>query len=66
MSALFEEMELLALPNRTVIAGPDWHDEVYQKTDTDEWYAIAQEAPWTSRSLRARGPFTVLRHGGPE
>jgi hypothetical protein len=63
VSVLIEEAELLMLPVRSVIAGPNWNDEVYQKTDTDEWFAIAQEIPWTSRSLRARGPFTILRFG---
>lgn len=63
MSVLIAELELLALPPRTIVVGPEWHDEVYQKCGTDEWFAIAQEHPWTSRSLVARGPFTVLRFG---
>lgn len=57
------ETELLVLPLRTVIAGPSWHDEVYQKCGTDEWYAIAQQHPWTSRELVSRGPFSILRLG---
>lgn len=63
MSALYDEMELLALPLRTVVAGPSWNDEVYQKTDTDEWFSIASDAPWTCRSLAACGPFAILRLG---
>lgn len=62
MSGLLQqEAELIVLPAGTVIAGPAWHDEIYQKGGTDEWYAVAQETPWTSRSLLPRGPFTILR-----
>lgn len=66
MSVLLEEVELIALPLRTVIAGPSLDDEVYQKCGTDDWFAVAQEHPWTSRSLVARGPFTILRLGENE
>lgn len=64
MSAtLIDEVELLAMPVATVVAGPAWHDEVYKKTATDEWFSIASDVPWTSRSLVPRGPFSILRFG---
>jgi hypothetical protein len=62
---LQDEVDLIALPTATVIVGPSCHDEVYKKTDTDEWYSIASDAPWTCRALSHRGPFTVLRFGEP-
>jgi hypothetical protein len=68
MSTLFDEIELLALPVGTVIAGPSWHDEIYKKfdTETDQWFTTGTEDPWTSRTLIARGPFTILRLGDAE
>lgn len=66
MSGLVEqEAELLVLPPGTVLLGPEWDEECYQKGgDTDEWWAPGQEVSWTSRSLLSRGPFTVLHVGG--
>lgn len=63
MTNLYEEIDLLALPPGTVIAGPDWHNEVYKKVDTDEWYGIGSDAPWTARALTPRGPFHILKMG---
>lgn len=65
--ALEQEAELIVLPPGTVILGPSWHEECYQKGGgVDEWWAPAQEHPWTSRSLLPRGPFRVLHVGGEE
>jgi len=54
---------LNALPDRTVIAGPEWHDEVYQKSG-ETWYGIGSGMPWEAKDLGPRGPFNVLRRGG--
>lgn len=50
------------LPNRTVIAGPEFHDEIYQKSGT-VWYGVGSNVPWDTASLAERGPFSVLRRG---
>lgn len=63
-AAIEQEAELIMLPPGTVIMGPEWHEECYQRGGgTDEWWAPAQSEPWTSRSLLARGPFRILHMG---
>lgn len=62
-SYLSEEEKLRSLPLRTVVAGPEWNDEVYQRSDEDEWYAIGSNIAWTTAGLATRGPFHVLRRG---
>lgn len=59
-----DELEKLkSLPIRTIVTGPEWNDEVYQKFDDDKWFGIAADIPWTSLDLAPRGPFRVLRRG---
>lgn len=63
MSTLTDEVELIALPTATILVGPSWHDEVYKKCGTDDWFSIGSDVPWSARSLAPRGPFSVLRFG---
>lgn len=62
-ACLSEEEKLRSFPIRTVIAGPEWHDEIYQKSGEDDWYPIGSNVPWTTAGLATRGPFHVLRRG---
>lgn len=55
--------QLNELPPRSIIVGPSWDDEVYQKVDNVDWFAPGNDVPWDSESLEHRGPFAVLREG---
>lgn len=55
--------DLADMPVASIIVGPAWNDELYKKWDANTWFAIAQDIPWTDKSLEARGPFVVLRYG---
>lgn len=55
--------EIEKLPCRSIIVGPSWDDELYQKADAIHWLAPGSEDPWLSDQLESRGPFVVLREG---
>jgi hypothetical protein len=55
--------ELERLPYRSIIVGPSWDDELYQKADATNWLTPGSSDPWDSFSLESRGPFVVLREG---
>ena len=57
-------IELDLLPLGAVIKGPEWHDEVYQKTGDDRFATIGTENSWTIGELARRGPFSVMVPGG--
>ena len=52
--------ELLMLPIETVLRGPDFNGEVYQKFDDVEFSSISGETSWLASSLAPRGPFTII------
>lgn len=58
-----DTQKLTDLPIRSVIAGPEWHDEVFQKVDDNKWLSFGSDRPWSAKDLTPRGPFTVLRRG---
>lgn len=55
--------EIERLPCRSIIVGPSWDDELYQKADALNWLTPGSEEPWDSFNLEPRGPFVVLREG---
>ena len=52
--------ELIMLPEESIIRGPDWHGEVYQKSGDVEYFGIASAMPWLASNLQPRGPFTII------
>lgn len=63
MKAVRTLEELNQLPPRSIIVGPSWDDELYQKSDYIHWHTPGSTDDWDGEQLEHRGPFAVLREG---